>query len=113
MVMVKIGTDESVVGGREIWRPVLQRGEKVKLRSPDESNELLQLRLKKWGVDGEVHVRKARMGYAELGIEEKQRYLEPCYAYVVETVGGLVASKRIEVIPASKIGPMASAFETA
>jgi hypothetical protein len=113
MVMVKIGTDESVVGGREIWRPVLRGGEKVRLRTPDEANELLRLRLKKWGVAGPVHVRKARMGYAELGIEERQRYLEPCYAYVVETEGGLVPSKRVEVIPAARIGPLAAAFETA
>jgi hypothetical protein len=113
MVMVKIGTDDSVVGGREIWRPILKRGDKVSLRTPDEANELLQRELEKWGVDGQVHVRKARMGYAELGIEESQRYLEPCYAYVVETAGGIVDAKRVVVIPAAKIGPMASAFQTA
>jgi hypothetical protein len=111
-VLVKIGTDETVVGGREIWRPILKRGEKVNLRTPDEANELLQLRLKKWGVEGSVHVRKARMGYGELGIEAQQRYLEPCYEYIVETVGALVPSKRIEIIPAARIGPLAAAFET-
>ena len=83
------------------------------LRTPEEATDLLRGRLKKWGVNGEVHVRKARLGYAELGIEERQRYLEPCYAYVLETVGGLVDSKRVEVIPAARIGPMASAFASA
>jgi hypothetical protein len=113
MAMVKIGTDESVVGGREVWRPIARRAAKVNLRTPDEATDLLRGRLKKWGIDGEVHVRKARLGYAELGIEERQRYLEPCYAYVIETVGGLVDSKKVEVIPAARIGPMASAFASA
>lgn len=113
MAMVKVGTDESVVGGREIWRPILSRGPKVNLRTPEEATDLLRGRLKKWGVDGKLHVRKARLGYAELGVEEKQRYLEPCYAYVVETEGALVDSKKVEVIPAARTGPMAAAFATA
>ena len=105
MVMVKIGTDETVVGGREIWRRIVQRGEKLKLRSPDESIELLRNRLTAAGVDGEVHVRKARQGYSELGIEEAQSRLEPCYAFVLETTGGLVNSKKVEVIPAAVSAP--------
>jgi hypothetical protein len=113
VAMVKIGTDEAVVGGREIWRPISQRGSKVPLRTPEEAINLLRARLKQSGLDGEIHVRKARLGYAELGIEESQRYLEPCYAFVVETIGGLVDSKKIEVIPAARIGPMASTFTLA
>lgn len=108
LAMVMIGTDESVVGGREVWRPVAQGGEKVPLRTPEEATDLLQAKLKRSGIDGEVHVRKARQGYLENGIEESQRSLEPCYAFVVETVGGIVDSKTIEVIPAARVGPMAS-----
>jgi len=110
MTMVKVGTDETIVGGREIWRPIMRRGPEVPLRTPEEATDLLRGRLKKSGLDGEVHVRKARQGYAELGIQESQRYLEPCYAFVLETVGGLVDSKKVVVIPAAKTGPMASAF---
>jgi hypothetical protein len=113
MAMVKVGTDETIVGGREIWRPIVRRGAKVNLITPEEATELLRGRLKKSGLDGEVHARKARQGYAELGIEEEQRYLEPCYAFVIETVGNLVDSKKVEVIPAPKTGPMASAFALA
>jgi hypothetical protein len=58
-------------------------------------------------------VRKARQGYAELGIEESQRTIEPCYAFLLETVGGLVDTKKVQVIPAARIGPMASAFAIA
>jgi hypothetical protein len=109
VAMVKIGTDETVVGGREIWRPIVRRGTKVKLRTPDESIELLRSRLSASGADGEVHVRKARQGYSELGIEQDQRYLEPCYAFVIESVGGVVESKKVEVIPAAVSGPTSTA----
>jgi hypothetical protein len=71
---------------------------------------LLERRLQKSMRDGEFHVRKARLGYAELGIEQKQQHLEPCYAFVIETSGELVDTKRLEVIPAAYVGPMASAF---
>jgi hypothetical protein len=110
MVMVNIGTDETVVAGREVWRPILRGSAEVNLRSPDEAVSLLERRLKKSIRDGELHVRKARLGYAELGIEQKQKHLEPCYAFVIETAGDLVDSKKIEVIPAASFGPMASAF---
>jgi hypothetical protein len=113
MTMVKVGTDESVVGGREIWRPILRAVTKVSLRTPEEAIDLLHGRLKKWVKDEEIHVRKARLGYAELGIEVKQRYLEPCYAFVVETVGEFVDSKKVEVIPAARTGPMATTSATA
>jgi hypothetical protein len=111
--MVKIGTDETVVGGREVWRPIASRGSPVPLRSPDEALDLLRSRLKETGLDGEIHVRKARQGYVELGIEEAQRTLEPCYAFLLETVGGLVDTKKVQVIPAARTGPMASAYAIA
>jgi hypothetical protein len=110
IVMVNIGTDETVVAGREVWRPILRGSAEIDLRSPDEAISLLERRLKKSIRDGELHVRKARMGYAELGIEQKQTHLEPCYAFMIETSGDLVDSKKIEVIPAASVGPMASAF---
>lgn len=110
VAMVKIGTDETVVGGREVWRPIVRSGVKLALRGPGEAMNLLQTRLRKSGLDGEVHVRKARQGYAELGIDQRQRFLEPCYAFVIESAGGLVESKKVEVIPAARVGPMASAF---
>ena len=113
MAMVKIGTDETVVGGREIWRPIVRRGSKVPLRTAQEATDLVRARLKRSGLDGEVHVRTARQGYAEAGIEKAQRYLEPCYLFVIETIGGIVDAKKVELIPAARTGPMASAFASA
>jgi hypothetical protein len=104
VAMVKIGTDETVVGGREIWRPIVRRGAKRRLRTPDESIELLRSRLMASEVDGEVSVRKAQQGYCEAGIEEEQMYLEPCYAFVLET-GSRFVSKKVEVIPAAVSEP--------
>lgn len=101
IAMVKIGTDETVVGGREIWRPIVRRGPKLNLRTAEESIELLGRQLRASGVDGVVYVRKARLGYNELGIEEEQRYLEPCYAFVIETSGAPVDWKKVVVIPAA------------
>jgi hypothetical protein len=112
MVMVKIGTDETVVGVREIWRPVFVRGAAIPLRTPDEATTLLKQSLRKRGLDGVIRVRNASLGYAELGIERQQRLLEPCYAYEL-VIEGRVQSKKIEVIPAARIGPMAEAFAAA
>jgi hypothetical protein len=62
---VQIGTDEAVVGGREIWRAINKRGEGLKLRSADEATDLLRIRLTAAGLDGDVYIRKAIQSYAE------------------------------------------------
>jgi hypothetical protein len=113
IAMVKIGTDESVVGGREIWRSIVRRGSPVGLRGPDEAVSLLKKRLRKIGVDGDVRVQAARLGYAELGIEQHQRFLEPCYVFILVTGEDSIPSKKIEFVPAARIGPMAQAFAAA
>ena len=106
IAMIKIGTDESVVGGREIWRAIDSKGPAVRLRSADEAVSILKARLVAAGLDGDVHVRKSALGYGELGIGELQTTLVPIYAFLVETSGGLVDSKRVEMVPAPVDGPM-------
>src|SRR4029077_7802064 len=101
-------TDETVVGGREIWRGILRRGPKLTHRTAEESIELLRSRLRASGTDGNAFVREARLGYNELGIEEEQKYLEPCYAFVVETRSLLVDWKTVVVIPAARERPARS-----
>ena len=86
-VMVRIGSDEKVVGGREVWRPTTERGPTFDLRDPENAIDLLRERLDSQGIEGEAHVRKAFFGYEERGIEEAQRRLEPAYAFVVEVPG--------------------------
>ena len=110
MVMVKIGTDDAIVGGSEVWRPILGCGAPINLRTPDEAVALLERRLRKLGLEGEACVRKARFGYFEMGIDEPQRLLEPCYLFIVETVGKRLDVKKVELVPAARIGPMAAAF---
>jgi hypothetical protein len=110
LAMVKVGTDDTVVGGREIWRPILQRGSKVPLRSPAEAMNLLENRLKRDRLEGDYYVCKAWQCYNESGIEEAQRHLEPCYVFVIESLGNEFDTKKVVVIPAARVGPMASSF---
>ena len=98
--MVRIGTDEKVVGGREVCRPIVGRGPMLDLRSPENAIEVLLERLEARGLDGEVRVRSALFGYEERGIEELQRGLEPSYAFQVEKMGEAVDYKTVEVISA-------------
>jgi hypothetical protein len=84
IAMVRIGTDEEVVGGREVYRPSLGRGPPLDLLSPENAIELLRQRLEARGLDGEVRVTRGLFGYEERGIEERQRRLEPSYAFTVE-----------------------------
>jgi len=113
LAMVKIGTDDTVVGGREIWRPIVQRGAKVPLRSPAEAMNLLEKQLKRARLEGDYYVCKAWQCYSESGIEDAQRHLEPCYTFVVESLGNEFDTKKVVVIPAARVGPMASFFTTA
>lgn len=100
LVMVRIGSDEQVVGGREVCRPLTATGPKFDLRGRDEAIDLLRQRLESLGFRGEVRVRRAFFGYEELGIEELQRRLEPVYAFLVEIAGDDVDSKTAVVVPA-------------
>jgi hypothetical protein len=111
--MVKIGTDNTVVGGREVWRPIASRGSKVPLRSAAEAMDLLETKLKRSRLEGDYYVVKAWQCYHEAGIEEAQRQLEPCYVFVVESLGNEFDTKKVVVIPAARVGPMASSFTTA
>lgn len=110
LAMVKIGTDDTVVGGSEIWRPILQRGAKVPLRSPSEAMMLLETQLKRARIEGDYYVCKAWQCYTELGIGTSQRHLEPCYTFVIESLGNEFDTKKVVVIPAARVGPMASSF---
>ncbi len=98
--MVRIGSDEEVVGGREVCRPIAERGPTHDLRRPEQAVELLRQRLESAGIEGEVRVRKAFFGYEERGIEEPQRRLEPAYAFGVEVPGEEADHKAMVVIPA-------------
>lgn len=98
--MVRIGSDEEVVGGRQVWRPIAERGPMHDLRRPEQAVELLRQRLESAGVEGEVRVRKAFFGYEEHGIEEPQRRLEPAYAFRIEVPGEEADHKAVIVISA-------------
>ncbi|MGR0221539.1 hypothetical protein [Agromyces sp. ZXT2-6] len=98
--MVRIGTDDVVVGGREVWRPIVRSGPPVDLVRPDTAVDMLQRRLEARGLDGEARVRSALFGYEERGIGERQQRLEPSYAFLIEFYGDNVDYRTAEVISA-------------
>ena len=108
--MVNIGQDDTVIGGREVWRPISARGSKVPLRSAAEAMDLLETKLRRSGLDGDYYVCRAWQCYHESGIEAEQQQLEPCYLFVIESDGKEFNSKTAEIIPAARVGPMAAAF---
>lgn len=99
-VMVRIGSDEAVIGGRQVWRSTTVREPAAKVRSVGQAIELLRQRLDAQGLEGEATVRKAVFGYEELGIETVQRRLQPVYAFLVEQANGGIGYKTAVVIPA-------------
>jgi hypothetical protein len=100
LAMVRIGTDEKVVGGRDVCRPTVGKGSAIDLLSPQNAVELLRARLEARGLEGEVHVSRVRFGYEERGIEERQRRMEPSYAFWVEMSNEDGDHKTVEVISA-------------
>jgi hypothetical protein len=100
LAMVRVGTDDVVVGGREVWRPIVQSGPPLDLLRPDNAVDLLRVRLESRGLDGDARVRTAVFGYEERGIEERQLRLEPCYAFLIEFYGDTADYKTVEVISA-------------
>lgn len=97
--MVRIGTDGAVVGGREVWRPSVRSGPSAELRRPDDALTRLVERLTARGLHGDAWMRKALFGYEELGIDERQHRLAPCYAFLIEFPGEM-EYKTVEVVPA-------------
>ncbi len=96
---VRVGTDGTVVGGSEVWRPVTASRPPAELIQPDEAVAQVVQRLSARGLDGEIVVRKAQFGYEELGINTVQRQLRPCFAFLL-VVPGDMPFKTVEVIPA-------------
>jgi hypothetical protein len=98
--MVRVGADDVVVGGREVWRPTVRSGPPIDLLRPDNAVDLLRVRLESRGLDGDARVRTAVFGYEERGIEERQLRLEPCYAFLIEFYGDTTDYKTVEVVSA-------------
>jgi hypothetical protein len=99
-VMVNIAEDESVVAASKIWRHRDSKVGMANVLSPDYAVETLKKRLMAEKVSGVAQVLRADFCYFEAGDNDAQAYLEPSYAFVVESRDGEFLYKSIEVIPA-------------
>lgn len=92
--------DESVVACMKVWRDIAGPSDAASVYPREWGVEQLKRRLHKRGIDGAVKVLKAQFGYFEAGAVDRQRYLEPSYAFVFETQVAGGAYKSVEIIPA-------------
>ena len=99
VAMVRIGSDEEVVGGREVCRPIAERGPTHDLRRPEQAVEAPSPAPGVGGIEGEVRVRKAFFGYEEHGSRSPSG-VEPAYAFGVEVPGEEADDKAVVVVPA-------------
>ncbi len=97
--MINVDGEGEVAGFRSVWRPTAERAEEVKILDAGRANEAMEGIAKQ--VRGDVTVTKASFGYFELGIHDRQRFLQPAYIMVYVVQDGEVAYKSAEVVAAS------------
>lgn len=97
-VMVTVDPAGDVVGMRSIWRPLGKPIATVKIKSADEAMASLERNLGK--MRGDVTVTKAALGYFELGAFDRQKAIEPAYAFVYVVRAEEVAMKSAFVVHA-------------
>jgi hypothetical protein len=89
--LVVLDPDAEVIGLRSIWRPNGRRLGKVKLKKPEQAVRELEEHASK--LRGDVVVTKASLCYFELGPLDRQKVIEPAYAFVYVVQDGEVAMK--------------------
>ena len=97
--MINVDGEGEVAGFRSVWRPTAERAEEVKILDAGRAREAMEGVAKQ--VRGDVTVTKASFGYFELGIHDRQRFLQPAYIMVYVVQDGEVAYKSAEVVAAS------------
>ena len=96
--MVTVDPGGDVIALRSIWRPLGKRLGTVKIKSLDEAIGGLEKHVGR--LRGDVTVTKASFGYFELGAFDRQRALEPAYAFVYVVRNEEIAMKSAFVVHA-------------
>jgi hypothetical protein len=78
--LVAIDPEAEVVALRSVWRPAGPRVGRVKLKQPEEAMKAFETSVR--NVRGDIVVTKASFGYFELGPLDRQKVIEPAYAFV-------------------------------
>ena len=100
LAMINVDGEGEVSGFRSIWRPIAEKAEEVRVLDAGRAREAME-RIAK-GVRGDTTVVKATFGYFELGILDRQRYLQPAYMMVYVVQDEEVAYKAAEVVAAAE-----------
>jgi hypothetical protein len=98
--MINIDGEGEVAGFSSVWRPIAEKAEEVKILDAGRANETMEGIAKQ--VRGDTTVIKANFGYFELGIADRQRFLQPAYIMVYVVQDEEVAYKSAEVVAASE-----------
>jgi hypothetical protein len=103
---VTLDPEGEVIALRSVWRPLGKRAGKVKLKRPEEAIGELEKHVA--NLQGDVTVTKATLGYFELGPLDRQRVIQPVYAFVYVVRHDEVAMKSAFVAHAGdkSFGPL-------
>jgi hypothetical protein len=100
LIMINVDGEGEVAGFRSVWRSVADRGKEVRILDAGQAYEAMQRIADQ--VRGDTTVIKASFGYFELGILDRQRFLQPAYAMVYTVTDGEVTYKSAEVVAAAE-----------
>jgi hypothetical protein len=99
-IMVNVDGEGEVAGFRSVWRSLADRGKEVKILDAGRAHEVMQRIAGE--VRGDTTVIKASFGYFELGILDRQRFLQPAYMMVYTVTDEEVTYKSAEVVGAAE-----------
>jgi len=106
ILAVNISPQGSVVGVTRLWRELGRQVGRVKVVRAQEALARVRAAYLRRDMIGEVRVTRAEFGYFEAGPALAQGFIEPCYAFIIESVGPSGANraglrmKTVEVVPA-------------
>jgi hypothetical protein len=100
LIMINVDGEGEVAGFRSVWRSVADTGKEVKILDAGRAHEAMQRIAGQ--VRGDTTVIKASFGYFELGILDRQRFLQPAYMMVYTVTDGEVTYKSAEVVAAAE-----------
>ena len=99
--MINVDGEGEVAGFRSVWRPTCRaRPRRSRSSTPAGRHEAMERIARQ--VHGDTTVIKASFGYFELGILDRQRFLQPAYIMVYVVTDGEVACKSAEVVAAAE-----------
>jgi hypothetical protein len=86
ILVLTISPAGAVVGVNRVWRARGARAGRVAVIAPDQAMARVRTAYARKDLIGTVRVTRAEFGYFEAGPYQTQRYIEPSYAFIIESV---------------------------